>query len=77
MFFSSARIESGSNRNESIEHGTSARVETIRCASYRDEILSKYESLKIPFDVRSIIYRKVFNYSLNFNLVYSCYDLDN
>ena len=47
-----ARIESGSRRNESIQYGTSANVETIPCASYREEILKNNESLTIPFDVR-------------------------
>jgi hypothetical protein len=50
-----ARIESGSSRNESIQHGTSAQVETIECPSYQEKILKHNESLTIPFDVRSII----------------------
>ncbi|CAF1294746.1 unnamed protein product, partial [Rotaria sordida] len=47
-----ARIASGSNRNETIQHGTSAQVQIINYSSYRDEILSKYDSLTIPFDVK-------------------------
>ncbi len=66
-----ARIESSSNRSESIQHGTSAQVETIRCRSYRDEILKTNESLTIPFDVRLI---ELIDSLFLFDLVSSFYE---
>ncbi len=58
--FLRARIESGSSRNESIQHGTSAHVETIQCSSYNNKVLKHNESLTIPFDVR-LINSKILN----------------
>ncbi len=72
MNFSSARIASGSSRKESVQHGTCVHVETIRCASYQDEILNTHESLTIPFDVRSIN-RKILKTDLFFSHVVSSF----
>ena len=47
-----ARIETGSNRSESVRYGTLVNVETIPCPSYREKILKDNESLLIPFEVR-------------------------
>ncbi|CAF1375740.1 unnamed protein product [Rotaria sordida] len=57
-----ARIASGSNRNETIQHGTSAQVQIINYSSYRDEILSKYDSLTIPFDILNFMRNTIENY---------------
>ncbi|CAF4989461.1 unnamed protein product [Rotaria sp. Silwood1] len=57
-----ARIESGSSRSESIQHGTSAHVESILYSNYRDEILSKNESLTIPFEILNFMRNTIESY---------------
>ncbi|CAF1617514.1 unnamed protein product, partial [Rotaria magnacalcarata] len=47
-----ARVASGSNREESNRHGTSAQIEHIYYLSYKDEICSNNESIMIAFDVK-------------------------
>ena len=54
-FDSRARIESGSSRLESIQHGTSAIVEPISYSSYRNAVMNTNDSLTIPFDVSQCI----------------------
>ncbi|CAF4103304.1 unnamed protein product, partial [Rotaria magnacalcarata] len=51
-----ARVASGSNREESNRHGTSAQIEHIYYLSYKDEICSNNGSIMIDFDtIESIL----------------------
>jgi hypothetical protein len=39
---------------ESMEHGTSAKVERMTYDSYQETVMKKNDSLRIPFDVSQI-----------------------